>query len=194
MLFSFVEWITTELTNRKVGARVVATREQAGRAVPTENAIIIDRPRGEDADQYQRPKAPGEKSLVGGGRAKLVYERGIVLEVGFLVRSTKPGAKDEDHLVALDALIDSFLCAADQGVRENFARMDVVAGGYPMPDGQTDDSIFAGWKEIGARYVLRVRVWRGVLDTPVPLGTIAHVATTITDPYGTTANETVTVP
>lgn len=193
MLFSFVEWVGAELTNRRVGARLVAGREQAGRVIPTENAIIVDRARGIDGDGYQRPRAPGEKTLSSGGRAKLVYERGIVIDVGFLARSTRPGATDEDHLVAVDNLVDAFLCAADSGTRQHMGRFEPIGGGYPLPDAQTDDSIFAGWKEIGARYVLRARAWRGVLDVPQVLGTVVHVATDVIDNYGTGSSEIVTV-
>jgi hypothetical protein len=190
MLFSFTEWLGTAMKARKSAARIVTVREQASRTIPTELAIIIDRARGEQNDTYKRPDSPGEKARTP-TRGKNTYTRGILCQAGFVALSTKRGATNEDHLTLLDETIDAFLCAADEAMRKHHGEFEPLGGGYPLPDGQTDTSIFAGYQEIGARYVMQFRIYRGVIDQPIQLGTAGSVHTTVTNSYGTGSSETV---
>jgi hypothetical protein len=176
MLYSFGEFLTASMVSRGSGARIVIGRERAGRTIPTELAIIIDRARGDNNDQIVRTIAPGEK-LRSPTRGKLTYVRKILCVAGFVATSTKKGATPEDHLTLLDETIDTFLCSADEAMRAHHGDIEIMGGGYPLPDGVTDEGIFAGYSEIGARYVLTFRIHRGVIDTPVQLGTVGSVVT-----------------
>jgi hypothetical protein len=190
VLYSFTEWLAAEMANRKSAARIVTEREKAGRRIPTELAIIVDRDRSNDKDMFSRAIAAGEKPRAP-TRGKLVYKRGIYCVAGFQAVSTRRGATGEDHLTLLDELVDAFLCSADQAMREHHGNFEPLNGGYPIPDGVESTGIFDGLQEIGARYIMSFRIYRGVIDQPVQLGTVGSVVSVIhTTP--TASDETVT--
>lgn len=192
MIELFATWVKPELAKR-IGVRLITAREAMTRTVPTESVIILDRVRGEGTESIASPMSAGTKIQIDGVKGgPIQYIRAVAISALFLGVSSRKGATFDDHSKVVDAMVDAFLCACDYGVRANRSLFNVSEGGMLAPVDESDSSPQAGFAEVGARYLMKFSIGRGVIDLPVgiaDLSTASVSSTTTTTSLGQESTE-----
>lgn len=113
------------------------------------------------------------------------WDKFTSLEVLVIGQSTQPGATEEHHEAVVEAAVDGFMVCLLQVCQGRGYMIRGVTGAYQAPD---DDQP----AQIGARYLMRMQVGRGVREPQLSTGTSAPTVTGKANVGGVVQEATIT--